>query len=89
MKRTNLLAILAMLISTITALQAQTTDKMITSWWFNTTNQTYVGTNGTVLLNVEAIYYTSSLVYVKSSGVPSYYIDSQSIMQRKVCIIIV
>jgi YHYH protein/Secretion system C-terminal sorting domain len=62
--------------------QAQT-DPMITSWWFNTTNQTYVGTNGTFVVNVEAIYYTSSIVYVKSSGVPSYYTDGNSKFDAK------
>ncbi len=62
---------------------AQVTDPMITSWWFNTTNQTYSGTNGTITVNVEAVYYTSSLVYVKSSGVPSYYLDDQSLFDAK------
>jgi hypothetical protein len=81
MKKTILLAIL---ISTFSYLSAQTvTDKMITSWWFNTTSQTYSGTNGTVTVNVEAVYYTSSLVYVKSSGVPSYYADNQSKFDAK------
>lgn len=72
MKRT---ALLAMLISTITALQAQITDKMITSWWFNTTNQTYNGN----IVNVEAVYYTTSKVYVKSTGIPSYYTDNNTL----------
>ena len=57
-------------------LNAQSTDKMITSWWFNTSNQTFTGTNATnAIVNVEAIYYTSSIVYVKASGIPSYYTD--------------
>ena len=64
-------------------LEAQVTDPMITSWWFNTTNQTYTGTNGTVKVDVEAVYYTSSLIYVKSSGVPSYYTDGNSKFDAK------
>ncbi|MEN9613578.1 MAG: hypothetical protein RLZZ628_4392 [Bacteroidota bacterium] len=54
------------------------TDPMLTSWWFNTTNTTYAGTRGTMKVNVEAVYYTTSIVYVKSSGVPSYYLDGKS-----------
>jgi YHYH protein/Secretion system C-terminal sorting domain len=81
MKRT--LIILTILLLAASHSSAQVTDKMITSWWFNTTNATYAGTNGTVLVNVEAVYYTSSLVYVKSSGVPSYYTDSQSKFNAK------
>jgi YHYH protein/Secretion system C-terminal sorting domain len=66
----------------IANLQAQT-DPMITSWWFNTTNQTYTGVNGTILVNVEAVYYSTSLVYVKSTGVPSYYADGGSLFSAK------
>jgi hypothetical protein len=73
MKRT--LILLTILLLATSNSPAQVTDKMITSWWFNTTNATFTGTNGMVLVNVEAVYYTSSLVYVKSTGVPSYYAD--------------
>ena len=69
------IVLLGLLIHTLYALPAQTTDPMITSWWFNTTNQTFTGTQGSALVNVEAIYYSSSIVYVKSSGIPSYYAD--------------
>lgn len=65
------------------SLIGQTTDPMITKWLFNTTNQTYAGANGTFIVNVEAVYYTSSLVYVKSTGVPSYYTDNQSLFNAK------
>lgn len=54
---------------------AQVNDPMITNWWFNTTNNTYKG----ILTDVEAVYYTSQYVYVKSSGVPNYYQDGQSV----------
>jgi hypothetical protein len=60
------------------AIQAQITDPMIISWWFNTTGQTFTGTNGTAVVDVEAVYYSSSIVYVKSSGIPSYYADGAS-----------
>ncbi|MFN8285657.1 MAG: YHYH protein [Chitinophagales bacterium] len=48
---------------------AQVTDPMITSWKINTTGHTING----ILTDVEAVYYDNSYVYVKSSGVPSYY----------------
>jgi YHYH protein/Secretion system C-terminal sorting domain len=63
--------------------EAQVTDKMITSWWFNTTNQTFTGTNGTVKVDVEAVYYTTTLVYVKSSGIPNYYTDGNTKFDAK------
>lgn len=50
------------------------TDPMITKWWFNTTNNKY----NNILTDVEAVYYTSSIVYVKTSGVPNYYKDGVS-----------
>lgn len=50
---------------------AQVTDPMIINWWFNTTGNKYKG----ILTDVEALYYTSSTVYVKTSGVPNYYLD--------------
>jgi hypothetical protein len=52
----------------------QVTDPMITNWWFNTTGNTYKG----ILTDVEAVYYTSTNVYVKTSGVPNYYVDGVS-----------
>lgn len=55
--------------------QAQTTDPMLTGWWFNTTNHMYNG----ILTDVEAVYYNSQYVYVKSSGIPNYYLDGQSV----------
>jgi hypothetical protein len=54
---------------------AQVTDPMITGWWFNTTNHKYNG----ILTDVEAVYYTATNVYVKTSGVPNYYVDGQSV----------
>lgn len=62
---------------------AQITDPQIISWWFNTTNQTYTGTNGTFTVDVSSVYYTSSTVYVKSSGVPDYYADGISNFDAK------
>lgn len=50
------------------------TDPMITKWWFNTTNNKY----NNILTDVEAVYYTTSIVYVKTSGVPNYYKDGVS-----------
>lgn len=54
------------------AMQAQ--DPMLTNWWFNTTNNMYNG----ILTDVEAVYYTTTNIYVKSSSVPNYYLDGQS-----------
>ncbi len=54
--------------------KAQVTDPMITNWWFNTTNNMYKG----ILTDVEKVYYTTSDVYVKTSGVPNYYQDGVS-----------
>ncbi|MBS1771590.1 MAG: YHYH protein [Bacteroidetes bacterium] len=53
------------------ACNAQVTDPMIINWWFNTTNNKY----NSILTDVEAVYYTTSNVYVKTSGVPNYYKD--------------
>lgn len=53
------------------SLHAQVTDPMITRWWFNTTGNTYHG----ILTDVEAVYYNTTDVYVKTSGVPNYYVD--------------
>jgi hypothetical protein len=52
----------------------QVTDPMITKWWFNTTGATYRG----ILTDVDAVYYNTTNVYVKSSGVPDYYLDGVS-----------
>ncbi|WP_345084149.1 YHYH protein [Nemorincola caseinilytica] len=65
-RKTLLLAI--MLLSS-RMLTAQVTDPMIINWWFNTTGHTYSG----ILTDVEAVYYTTATVYVKTSGVPNYY----------------
>ncbi len=73
MQKTNLL-LFTLLLSVITA-SAQITDPVITSWKLNTTGQYVININNgdTVLTDVEAIYYDNSNVYVKASGVPSYY----------------
>ncbi|MFN4247064.1 MAG: YHYH protein [Flavipsychrobacter sp.] len=55
------------------------TDPMITKWWFNTTNNKY----NSILTDVEAVYYTTSIVYVKTSGVPNYYKDGVSVNNAK------
>jgi YHYH protein/Secretion system C-terminal sorting domain len=59
----------AVLLLSATIAKAQTSDPMLTYWWFNTTGATYNG----ILTDVESVYYTTSYVYVKSSGVPDYY----------------
>jgi hypothetical protein len=58
---------------------AQITDPMIINWWFNTTNNKYNG----ILTDVEAVYYDAQYVYVKSSGIPKYYLDGQSVNNGK------
>jgi len=64
--------LLALLLTMSGLAGAQTvTDPMITKWWFNTTGNKYNG----ILTDVEAVYYTTSTVYVKTSGVPNYYQD--------------
>jgi hypothetical protein len=50
---------------------AQVTDPMIINWWFNTTGHKY----NNILTDVEAVYYNTQNVYVKTSGVPNYYLD--------------
>lgn len=69
MNTKNLL--LAFLLLCATGAVAQTTDPMITNWWFNTTGNKYKA----ILTDVEAVYYTASSVYVKASGIPNYYAD--------------
>ncbi len=54
---------------------AQTTDPMIINWWFNTTGNMY----HSILTDVEAVYYNTANVYVKTSGVPNYYVDGASV----------
>lgn len=49
-------------------------DPMITNWWFNTTGNKYAG----ILTDVEAVYYNTTNVYVKSSGIPNYYQHGQT-----------
>ncbi len=53
------------------AASAQTTDPQIINWWFNTTNHKY----NSILTDVEAVYYNTANVYVKTSGIPNYYRD--------------
>lgn len=55
------------------------TDPMITGWWFNKTGNMYKG----ILTDVEAVYYSASTVYVKTSGVPNYYADGVSVNNAK------
>jgi len=51
---------------------AQTPE--ITSWKINTAKSFLISlTNDTIITDVEAVYYDNTYVYVKSSGVPSYY----------------
>ena len=64
----------AFLVSSI-SVHAQVTDPMITGWWFNTTGNMYNG----ILTDVEAVFYDASNVYVKTSGIPHYYQDGQSV----------
>jgi hypothetical protein len=66
--------IFAALLLAAKTLLAQTTDPMLTSWWFNTTGNTY----NSILTDVEAVYYTATDAYVKTSGVPNYYRDGVS-----------
>ncbi len=73
MKRKKLIFGLLMLLSQ--AAMAQTTDPMITRWWFNTTGNMYHA----ILTDVEAVYYNTTNVYVKASGVPNYYVDGASV----------
>jgi hypothetical protein len=60
---------LLLLATAFMGLSASAQDPMLTNWWFNTTNNMYSG----ILTDVEAVYYTSTNVYVKTSGVPNYY----------------
>lgn len=55
-------------------LSAQVSNPIITSWKINTTGHTVTPPSGSpILTDVEAVYYDNSNVYVKTSGVPSYY----------------
>jgi hypothetical protein len=72
MNRKIMVAALLLLAANIA--KAQITDPMITGWWFNTTGSTYKG----ILTDVEAVYYNTTTVYVKTSGVPDYYADGVS-----------
>lgn len=56
------------------AAMAQTSDPMIVNWWFNTTGNKYKA----ILTDVESVFYTTTDVYVKTSGVPNYYADGVS-----------
>lgn len=71
-KRNALFVVLAICAGSASA---QVTDPMITDWWFNTTNDMYNG----ILTDVEAVYYNTQNVYVKTSGVPNYYMDGESV----------
>ncbi len=75
MKRAIALLITISIIVSNSPLKAQVTDKMITSWWFNTTSKKY----NSILVNVESVYYTTTKVYIKSSGVPSYYANGNTL----------
>jgi hypothetical protein len=61
------IAVTALSITLIT--QAQVTDPIITTWKLNTTNHMVNG----ILTDVQDVHYTTSNVYVHTSGVPSYY----------------
>lgn len=61
--------------SFLMAAAAHAQDPMLTNWWFNTTNNMYNG----ILTDVEAVYYTTTNIYVKSNSVPNYYLDGQSV----------
>jgi len=65
------LSIIAAAILLSQAVNAQSTDPQIINWWFNTTNHMY----NSILTDVEAVYYNTANVYVKSSGIPNYYRD--------------
>ncbi|HYD21513.1 MAG TPA: hypothetical protein VEB40_08565, partial [Flavipsychrobacter sp.] len=71
MLKRGILFITGLLLSA--SMQAQ--DPQMTNWWFNTTNNTYNG----ILTDVEAVYYTTTNLYVKTSCVPNYYQDGQSV----------
>jgi hypothetical protein len=71
MMRKALLFILAAFLSGTASAQ----DPQLTNWWFNTTNNMYNG----ILTDVEAVYYTTTNIYVKSNSVPNYYLDGQSV----------
>ena len=45
----------------------------ITSWKINTTGQTVSNGSTNILVDVEAVYYDTSIIYIKTSGVPDYY----------------
>jgi hypothetical protein len=55
----------------ITGLFAQ--SPLITSWKINTTGTTVMNGSTPIIVDVEAVYYDSSYVYIKTSGVPDYY----------------
>ncbi len=76
MKKITILILLTVFV--ITTAKSQT-DPMITGWWFNTTGSKYKG----ILTDVDAVYYNTSNVYVKTSGVPDYYRDSVSVNNAK------
>jgi hypothetical protein len=46
---------------------------VITSWKINTTGATILNGTTPIIVDVEAVYYDSNEVYVKTSGVPDYY----------------
>lgn len=77
MKKKALLML--MLVYTVIASAQTVTDPMITKWWFNTTSNKYNG----ILTDVEAVYYTTTNVYVKTSGIPNYYKDGLTVNNAK------
>lgn len=69
------LVLLSLIFSSVGYCQSQVTDPEITSWKLNTTGAWVYDTNNsdTILVDVESVWYDNSNVYVKASGVPSYY----------------
>lgn len=61
--------LLLFVFATMVFAKAQVTDPMVTCWKINTTGHMVNG----ILTDVEAVYYNTANVFVKSSGVPSYY----------------
>jgi YHYH protein/Secretion system C-terminal sorting domain len=77
MKYTKLLAFICFTLLTSKSIHAQ--DPRLINWWLNTTNNKYNG----ILTDVEAVYYNTNNVYVKTSGLPNYYLDGVSVNNGK------
>jgi hypothetical protein len=67
----NLSLIGAIFLSSVT-LKAQQSP-VITSWKLNTTGKKISNGTDSILVDVEAVYYDSNNVYIKTSGIPDYY----------------